>query len=105
MNKKNIIRHDYVTRSIIILIDELKFNDNLKWLNYEEFISYLKKVINEYETNLNQNEVPNYMDIGNDLDNTEKIQNENDNQNVHNREEESEMSEEDNINRILKIII
>ena len=49
LNDKNIIRHDYVTRSIILLIEDLKFNDNLKWLNYDDLNSYLKKVINQFE--------------------------------------------------------
>ena len=70
MNEKNIIRHDYVTMSIILLIKDLKFNDNLKWLNYDDINSYQRKVINQFEKNLNQNELQNYINMINDLDNT-----------------------------------
>ena len=46
LNEKNIIRHDYIQRSIILLNKDLKIDDNLKWLNYDELNSYLKKIIN-----------------------------------------------------------
>ena len=35
---KKIIRHDYITRSLLLMIDKLNLNSNLKWVTYEEFI-------------------------------------------------------------------
>ena len=55
----------------------MKFNNNLKWINYEEFNSYLIKIINKNEKDLNKNEVQNYINMPSDLDNSKKINDEN----------------------------
>ena len=40
--KKDIIRHNYITKSITIMIDDLKLNDNLNWVSNEDYFKYLK---------------------------------------------------------------
>jgi len=100
LNEKNIIRHDYVTRSILLLIEDLNFNDSLKWINYDDLNSYLRKVINKFEKNLNQNEVQNYLNMINDLDNTDTNNELNNTQKNNIVIEENENSEEDPKNKI-----
>ena len=42
-NNKDIIRHDYVTRAILLMIKELNLNKNFKWITYNEYIKFQKK--------------------------------------------------------------
>ena len=44
-----LIRRDYITKAIILLIKELNFNENLKWIPFEDFMKFQKKCINENE--------------------------------------------------------
>ena len=37
-DNKNIIRHDYVSRSLIKIIKDKDLNENLLWIKYDEFI-------------------------------------------------------------------
>jgi len=64
--KKEIIRRDFVTRSLFFLIDELDLNNKPKWITYDEYKNALKKIINKYESNYNEEEVNNYIKMIND---------------------------------------
>ena len=41
--KKEIIRHDYITKSLILLIEEYELNKYPKWITCEEYINIQKK--------------------------------------------------------------
>ena len=43
--EKDIIRNDYVTRSLIYIINEKDLNKKLKWLKYTDFLETLKFII------------------------------------------------------------
>lgn len=50
------------------MINELKLNNNPKWVNYGEIVKYTKLEINEIKLNLNEDEVNKYFDMLNDLE-------------------------------------
>ena len=50
--KDNIIRKDYKTKSLLKLIDDKDFNDNLEWINFNDFKKYINLIIND-EENIN----------------------------------------------------
>ena len=37
IKKTNIIRHDYITRAMLLIIKELRLNENPKWISYEDY--------------------------------------------------------------------
>ena len=37
-DNKDIIRHDYISRSFIKIIKDKDLNENLQWIKYDEFI-------------------------------------------------------------------
>lgn len=45
IKKSQIIRHDYITRSMIMMIKNLKLNENPKWISYDEIYKYLQIII------------------------------------------------------------
>ena len=45
IKKSQIIRHDYISRSMIMMINNLKLNENPKWISYDEFYKYLQIII------------------------------------------------------------
>jgi len=47
LNNKDIIRHDYITRAILLIIKELNLNKNFKWITYNEYTKYQTKIIKE----------------------------------------------------------
>ena len=74
--KKNIIRHDYITKSLIQIIIKEKLNENLRWLKFEEFIKMQKYVISEHKEYLEEeiNKLINKLNNIN-LNNKEAIEN------------------------------
>lgn len=54
---KTIYRKDYKTKSLIELIDDLDFNNNLSWISYEVIKKYLKKIINEKQDNQSEEQI------------------------------------------------
>ena len=36
LKKENLIRYDYITQTVISLIENININDNLKWISYEQ---------------------------------------------------------------------
>lgn len=47
----NIIRKDYKTKILNKLIEDEDFNNNLKWVDYKDFIKYVNLIINEDDSN------------------------------------------------------
>lgn len=47
IRKESIYRNDFKTKSLIKLIEDKDFNDNLNWVDFEEFKNYIKLIINE----------------------------------------------------------
>lgn len=37
-DNKDIIRHDYISRSLLKIIKDKDLNENLQWIKYDEFI-------------------------------------------------------------------
>ena len=66
--KKDIIRHDYTTRTIIKLINDLKLNDNPRWVKYNEYIEAHKQIINKYESNLMKQNLDDLINLINGKD-------------------------------------
>ena len=59
-NNKDIIRHDYVTRAILLMIKELNLNKNFKW-TYNEYMKFPKKIIKDNKPNLNDRDINNFI--------------------------------------------
>ena len=55
----SIVRKDYKSKSLIYLIEDLKFNDNLNWIKYEMFEKYINIILNKENNNINQEEIKN----------------------------------------------
>ena len=89
--KKNIIRHDYITKNLILLIDEFNLNKNPKWITYDEYINVLKRIISKYEINFNEEEITNYIKMINDLNEIDE-----DDNLVGNNNDINNFSDEDN---------
>ena len=60
-NNKDIIRHDYVTRAILLMIKELNLNKNFKWIIYNEYIKFQKKIIKDNKPNLNDKDINDFI--------------------------------------------
>ena len=45
-------RKDYKTKSLIKLIEDKDFNENLEWINFNDFKKYIKLVINDEDDNI-----------------------------------------------------
>ena len=39
---KEIARHDYITRTLLLIIEKLNLNNNLKWITYEDLLNIIK---------------------------------------------------------------
>ena len=55
----SIVRKDYKSKSLIYLIEDLKFNDNLNWIKYEMFEKYINIILKKENNNINQEEIKN----------------------------------------------
>ena len=66
--KKDIIRHCYTTRTIIKLINDLKLNDNTRYVKYNEYIEAYKQIINKYESNLKKHKLDDLIYLINGMD-------------------------------------
>ena len=61
-NNNNIIRHDYITLAIILMINNLKLNENVRWINYEEYLTFQKMIINANMNDMNDNQRNEYIE-------------------------------------------
>ena len=56
-------RKDFKTKSLIMIVEKEKLNENFKWISYDKFKSYLKKIIDDNSKNNNQDEANNIMKL------------------------------------------
>ena len=73
--ENDIIRHDFVTPSLIYLIEEKNLNNNLKWIKYDEFIESNKYIVNKYEKFEDDNQSKNLIKIINDIESENENEN------------------------------
>ena len=66
------MNHDYVTRSLIFIINGKDLNKNLKWLKYSNFLECLKYIINKSEKFEGDNQCDNFIKILNVLEEENK---------------------------------
>ena len=111
------MNHDYVTRSLIFIINGKDLNKNLKWLKYTNFLECLKYIINKSEKFEGDNQCDNFIKILNVLEeenknlyfiSNEELHNKNKNENgdilvEYNSEDDNILSEEDDNNILLLI--
>ena len=62
---KNEIRHDFITKTFIYLIEKIDFNKNLNWINYSDFKDCCFKIMNNKINDKNEvtvNNIINFID-------------------------------------------
>ena len=59
----DIVRKDYKTKSLLLLIDKENLNENFKWIDYNTFKIYLKKIVNNNNENLDNDESENLIKL------------------------------------------
>ena len=65
-------RNDYITKSLILLIDKTNFNKNLRWIDYSEFKDYLKAIIHNNLEIVDEEESDNWINFLYDIE--EKVE-------------------------------
>lgn len=99
------VRKDYKIHSLIKLIEDLNFNDNIAWIDYALFFKYLKSIINIYNKDSSEKDIIYMINKILDLkeaDDEEEINDENINENNEDYYLDSD-SDNDNINMIEEI--
>lgn len=94
----NIIRKDYKTRALILIINDLKLNDNPQWIDIIIFKEYEMKIIKSFNEDTNQENINNlYNPINDDIsiDNFENIENIFDENNIKINDEDFENIQDD----------
>ena len=61
INNNNIIRHDYSTKSLLLLIEKEKINEEFKWITFEKFKYYLNLAIKNENTDYEKNDIENFI--------------------------------------------
>ena len=56
-------RKDFKTKSLIMIIEKEKINEHFKWVTYEQFKLYLKKIIDENTENIKEDDSNNLMKL------------------------------------------
>lgn len=65
---ENIIRHDYVSKTLIKLINKYKINEKPKWISYREYIEENKNITKKGSHNIDENSLTELINLINDLD-------------------------------------
>ena len=65
---ENIIRHDYVSKTLIKLINKYKINEKPKWISYREYIEENKNITKKGSLNIDENSLNELINLINDLD-------------------------------------
>lgn len=65
---KDIIRHDYITRSLIKIINEKNLNENLTWIKYEAIIKMQKNIISCNEDDYQEDDINKLISVLNNLE-------------------------------------
>ena len=60
-NNNHIYRKDYKTKSLLNLIEERDFNNNLEWVNYDDVRNYLSECIKYKYKDANEQLIQNYI--------------------------------------------
>ena len=68
IKKKDIIRHDYITRTMMLMIKSLDIKEEPKWISYDEYYKYLKNVIKKNICLNNEESENNIIKIINELE-------------------------------------
>ena len=102
IKKNNIIRHDYITRSMLLMIKDLNLNENPKWISYEEFYNFLQIIIKKNYNDINDEKCEDTLiKIINELESSEFANNieffKNTNDNINNNSN-SQVDIKNNIN-------
>ena len=97
IKKEEQIRKDYITKSLIIIANQLKYH-KYKWISYDEFLTNEKNIINDINNNITINPLNELINAVNnlDLDNSDNHLNE---ENNDNKENVNENDHEDGRNR------
>ena len=53
--KEDIIRYEYISQTLISIVDDLKLNKNLKWMSSKDYIKYNKVFIKKIKSNIDNN--------------------------------------------------
>lgn len=61
INNENNIRHDYKTKSLLLLIEKEHFNEEFKWITFEKFKYYLNLVIKNDNTEFEENDLEKFI--------------------------------------------
>ena len=69
---KDIIRHDLVTKTLILIIEKLNFNDNLKLITFSDYKKFNEEIIYKFKPNLNNDETLNLFKSINELEDEKK---------------------------------
>ena len=104
LKKENLIRYDYVTQTMIALIENLNINDDLKWISYDQYIEFNSIVIKKIKGDIDSNTEDQLINLINRLnieENSEDITDENKlNNSIESNDDESDNL--DNINDLEK---
>ena len=104
LKKENLIRYDYVTQTMIALIENLNINDDLKWISYDQYIEFNSIVIKKIKGDIDSNTEDKLINLINRLnieENSEDITDENKlNNSIESNDDES--NNLDNINDLEK---
>ena len=96
IKKEEQIRKDYITKSLNIIANQLKYRQ-YKWISYDEFLTNEKNVINDINNNITINALNELINAVNnlDLDNSDNHLNEENNNNKENVNENDHEDEEE----------
>ena len=92
INNTKIKRYDYISKSLLLLMENENFNSNFNWIDYEIFIDYIKKVTKGYSINIDNYNLNNNLDLQLNV-----INNNNENKNAINKSN----NKKDNIRKII----
>ena len=67
LKKENLIRYDYVTQTLIALIETLKFNDSLRWISYDQYIEFNSIIIKKIKGDIDSSAEENLINLINRL--------------------------------------
>ena len=67
LKKENLIRYDYVTQTLIALIETLKFNDSLRWISYDQYIKFNSLIIKKIKGDIDSSAEENLINLINRL--------------------------------------
>ena len=59
--ENRIFLNDYITKTLLQLIEDNKLNDNPKWISFKELYETQKLIITKYENDINDKEIENLI--------------------------------------------